>query len=70
MLVCGCGSLGAVVGPDVGVGLTVTEHTVLCDTHLWTYHACTSSRVSCLWVFFGCFRRRLAIFLNLFLRIL
>ena len=39
MLVCGSGSLGAGVGADVGVGLSVSEHTAQYDAHLWTDHA-------------------------------
>ena len=42
MLVCGCGSHGAGVGADVGVCLSVIEHTAQYDTHLWTYHAPTA----------------------------
>ena len=60
MLVCGCGSLDSGVGADVGVGLTVTEHTAQHDTHLWTYYA-----PAAVWLFWGTFCvvwRRLANF--------
>ena len=51
MLVCGCGSQGAVVGAYVGVGLSVTEHTAQHDGPMDVSR--TSSRVFfvCFWYF-------------------
>ena len=46
VLVCGCGSLVAGAFADVGVGLSVTEHSAI--RHALVDISCTSS---CLWFF-------------------
>ena len=61
MLVCGCGSQG--VGADVGVGLSVIEHTAQHDTHLWKYHSPTAVWFLCFWYFFDVSGRLAGFFL-------
>ena len=48
----GCGSQGAGEGADVGVGLSVIEHTAQYDTHSWKYHAPTAVCFLCFGYFF------------------
>ena len=59
MLVCGCGSLVAGAFADVGVGLSVTDHSAI--RHAPVDISCTSSRMFLFFVYFPIFPDRLAV---------